>query len=209
MSDLNVECLVEVMAGSDLCGELVKDRADSSGACVCSVGVLEGDSVDVEDVSLVVPEFPDTEEVSPEVGDKFVGPGCARVGLGAFAISVEFFLVVEDGLGNASLEKVLPADRLLVLRLLMERVIPGMSKRSVRGAEPLDDVLRDECPEGLSGVTGVVEMIQGDCEKLLSFRIPSGVWASQEMLIFFVDSAAVWASVFFMLVVSMDIVAGG
>lgn len=171
--------------------------------------MLEGDSVNVKSVSLVAPEFPDIEEVSPEVGDKFLGPGCARVGLGAFAISVVFFLVIEDRLGNTSLEKMLPADRLLVLRLVMERVIPGMSKRSVRVAEPLDDVLRDECPEWLSGITGVVEVIQGDGEESLSFRVPSRVGASQEMLIFFVDCAAVWASVFFMLVVSMDVVAGG
>jgi hypothetical protein len=66
MSDLNVECLVEVMAGSYLCGELVKDGVDGSGACVYSVGVLEGDSVDVEDVSLVAPEFPAPKVVASD-----------------------------------------------------------------------------------------------------------------------------------------------
>ena len=63
-------------------------------------------------MSLVAPEFLDIEEVSPEFGDSFLGPCCAGVGLGLFVVSSVFFLIVQDGLGDTSLEKVLPADRL-------------------------------------------------------------------------------------------------
>jgi hypothetical protein len=91
-----------------------------------AVGVLFGDSVFVQFMALVASKFPDVKEVFPEVLDEFLGPGLTRVGLRAFAVSVVCFLVVDDGLGNTSLEKVLPPDRLLVFRLEVKGSVPGV-----------------------------------------------------------------------------------
>ena len=114
MTELEIEGLVEMVTRAGRCWKLVEDRIDGAGACVYFGGMLGGDVVCVEGVSFAASERPDVEEVGPQVMDQFLGPGGACVGLGPFPVAVVFLLVIEERLGDASLEKVLSTDGLLL-----------------------------------------------------------------------------------------------
>ena len=61
-------------------------------------------------------ELPCVGEEGLESCNQFPGPQLAGLFFGFFARSEVGFLVVDNGLGDVSPEKVLPADGLLVLR---------------------------------------------------------------------------------------------
>ena len=65
--------------------------------------------------SCLSPSSNDSEEEIPESDDQFSGPQLAGLFCGAFSCAEVRFLVIDDGLGDVSAKKVLPANGDLVL----------------------------------------------------------------------------------------------
>jgi hypothetical protein len=208
MANLDIECLIEVVVGSDRGWQLIWDVTDGSGACVCSTCVLSGDSILIEGVAFVASKFPDLEEMCPAFGCDFLAPGSAGLNLWASPISVALFSVVDDGLGDAALQKMLLSNRLLMSRLAMKWVVPRIRAGSGWLPEPLNDALGNEHAKWLCSVARVAEVVQGDGQELLSVCVSGWMGTGKDMLVFFLHSGAV-ASVILLLVVAVDAVSSG
>jgi hypothetical protein len=176
---------------------------------VHSTCVLSGDSILIKGVAFVASKFPDFEEMCPEFGYEFLAPGSVGLDLGAFLISAALFLVVDDGLGDAALWKMLPSDRLLMSRLVMKWMVPWIGVGSGWLSEPLNDALGNEHVKWLSSVARIAEVVQGDGQELLLLCVSGWMGTAKEMLVFFFDSGAVGASVILLLVVAVVAVSCG
>jgi hypothetical protein len=75
--------------------------------------------------------------------------------------------------------------------------------------EPLNEALRDECPQGLRCITSVVKVMQVDREKTSLMCNTSWVWTPENVSILFVNGAAVGAPMVYERVVSMDFMSSG
>ena len=111
---------VERAHGNRKSGDRGVDRPSAS---VDAEGVLFRDIIFVLRMSFVAPELPGFGKEGPEECDQFPGPQLAGLFFGLLARSEVRFLVVDDGLGDVSTEKVLPADGLLMLRCSEQCVV--------------------------------------------------------------------------------------
>ena len=103
--------------------------------------MLFRDSVGIEFVALVAPEFPDIMEVSPEELNECLGPRMSCVVVGALTFTVVRLLVFDEGPGNSSTQEVMPADGLLVDGSSVEGVVARESFGDCGVSEPLEEAL--------------------------------------------------------------------
>ena len=89
-------------------------------------------------VPFVAPALPSVGEEGPESCNQFPSPQLVGLFFGFFARSEVFFLVVDNGVGDMSSEKVLPADGLLVLRCAEQGVVLLEPLGNARLVEPLN-----------------------------------------------------------------------
>ena len=130
-------------------------------------------------MALFTAYLPDIEEICPEYLYQFLDPDLACFSLGSFAFSIILLLIIDDGLRDASLQEVSPTDRLLMARLVSQRVGSGNWELLVWIAEPLNKVLGDECSKRLGGVAGVIEIVQRDGQESVALCFSIWVWATQ------------------------------
>jgi len=119
-------------------------------------------------------------EVAPEVLDEFPGPRVAGICVGSFAITVVGFLVIEDGLSDASAEEMVPTNCVLLAPGgAVHGVVTREPFRYGGLAEPLDETLGYEFADGLGCIACVVEIVEGDAEEERSLGGPGGMGASE------------------------------
>lgn len=156
----------------------------------------------------VASKLPVVEEEIPEGKDEFPGPQLAGLVSWTFASSEVRLLVIYDGLGDMSTEKVLPPDGDLVLGSAEQWVISRSSMWDAWLMKPLDEALGDELSNRLCGIASVVEVIQVNGEKTSLQCMAIGMWTSKDMCVLFLNCAAVWAPMVFQIVVAVYFMTG-
>ena len=115
--------------------------------------------------------------------------------------------MVNNGLGDVSSGKVLPADGLLVLRCVEQGVVSLEPVGNARLVEPSNKTLRDQGTNRLCCIASMVKVVQMDGEKTSLKRETVWVWATEEVGVLFMNCTTVWAAVVLKVIVTIYFVA--